>query len=459
MTSRVINSTDIAGFPVSYTANTTWSGSDSATNCPIFFNYAVSGTSSGAVDLNYISLTSDTITAGTHLVNALTVNHNFGGSGATGGFNGINVIANQTATTANTDGNYVSGLFVAQGSTNDGGTGTGTLSKGELYGFNSNTRLLAAATNWKVICGGEFDTSVVTGGSVDHKRGIAIVQTTSDGVAGSADDAALAIANQAAAGSGTPGWSFGIAFGQNDGFIPIASTGTLIGSVRHNAGGAIGTVTNGIDFSDFTFTGSAFKSPAFSVSNTGAISAGSLAVTSATAPTNGVFLGGTNEVCINAGNVTIGNFSITTNSTPCLLIAGGPATVPLFATDQFEIRAGNNGQAGSMIRNSSAGNAAQANLILSNSTNQAQAGLYLNGGGFTGGQGANALQLFNTSTAPIVIGTGTEVIKVGSTGAFTANGVVATTMTSLGPAGSHTTVQEWLTITDAAGTVRFIPCY
>jgi hypothetical protein len=41
----------------------------------------------------------------------------------------------------------------------------------------------------------------------------------------------------------------------------------------------------------------------------------------------------------------------------------------------------------------------------------------------------------------------------------TANGIVATTMTSLGPAGSHTTVQEWLTITTHSGTTRYIPCY
>ncbi len=43
--------------------------------------------------------------------------------------------------------------------------------------------------------------------------------------------------------------------------------------------------------------------------------------------------------------------------------------------------------------------------------------------------------------------------------AFSANGVVATTMTSLGPVGSHTTVQEWLIVVDPAGTVRYVPAY
>ena len=46
-----------------------------------------------------------------------------------------------------------------------------------------------------------------------------------------------------------------------------------------------------------------------------------------------------------------------------------------------------------------------------------------------------------------------------SANAFSANGTVATTMTSLGPVGSHTTVQEWMIVVDNVGTVRFIPCY
>ncbi len=40
-----------------------------------------------------------------------------------------------------------------------------------------------------------------------------------------------------------------------------------------------------------------------------------------------------------------------------------------------------------------------------------------------------------------------------------ANGSVATTMTSLGPTGSHTTIQEWMVVTNAAGTTRWIPMY
>lgn len=47
----------------------------------------------------------------------------------------------------------------------------------------------------------------------------------------------------------------------------------------------------------------------------------------------------------------------------------------------------------------------------------------------------------------------------GGSGMFTGNASVATTMTSLGPAGSHTTIQEWFTIINASGLVRYIPAY
>lgn len=54
---------------------------------------------------------------------------------------------------------------------------------------------------------------------------------------------------------------------------------------------------------------------------------------------------------------------------------------------------------------------------------------------------------------------GTGVLKVTGTAMIAANGAIGTTMTSLGPTGSHTTVQEWLMVKNPAGTVRYIPMY
>lgn len=79
---------------------------------------------------------------------------------------------------------------------------------------------------------------------------------------------------------------------------------------------------------------------------------------------------------------------------------------------------------------------------------------------FTGPTGTNpasfpaAIPDLNT-----LIGSINSSLGAAQTVAFTANGSVATTVTSLGPTGSHTTIQEWATITDAAGTTRYIPLY
>ncbi len=47
----------------------------------------------------------------------------------------------------------------------------------------------------------------------------------------------------------------------------------------------------------------------------------------------------------------------------------------------------------------------------------------------------------------------------GNANTWAANGTAATTMTSLGPQGAHTTVQEWLVVFDTNGFLRFIPAY
>lgn len=64
-----------------------------------------------------------------------------------------------------------------------------------------------------------------------------------------------------------------------------------------------------------------------------------------------------------------------------------------------------------------------------------------------------------TDNGDITLAPASGVVKFGNAGSFSANGTVATTMTSVGPTGAHTTVQEWLTIKNASGVTRYIPCY
>lgn len=73
------------------------------------------------------------------------------------------------------------------------------------------------------------------------------------------------------------------------------------------------------------------------------------------------------------------------------------------------------------------------------------------------------LELLTTPDGSATLVTRVSVLQDGTvqfaSPSFTANGSVATTMTSLGPAGANTTVREWLTIRNAAGSVRYIPTY
>lgn len=50
-------------------------------------------------------------------------------------------------------------------------------------------------------------------------------------------------------------------------------------------------------------------------------------------------------------------------------------------------------------------------------------------------------------------------IKLSNAASFSANGSVATVLGSLGPVGSHTAVQNWLTFQDSGGVTRYVPCF
>jgi hypothetical protein len=54
---------------------------------------------------------------------------------------------------------------------------------------------------------------------------------------------------------------------------------------------------------------------------------------------------------------------------------------------------------------------------------------------------------------------GAGLISIGNAASYSANASVATVLGSIGPAGSHTTVQKWLTIKDNTGATLYIPAF
>lgn len=50
-------------------------------------------------------------------------------------------------------------------------------------------------------------------------------------------------------------------------------------------------------------------------------------------------------------------------------------------------------------------------------------------------------------------------VALTQSGSWAANGSVATSVTSVGPTGAHTTVQEWVVFVDNNGYVRYVPAF
>lgn len=244
---------------------------------PLNFLIAATGTpvtypslgSSVTYDINRINVTSDNMTVSGGIgPSALGVYHTFGGAAMQGYAVGIASYFLMNAKTGNANGNYVGMLSMAAASANDNGT-AGTPS-GSLWASNPNAFLANGATNWAWLAGEEIDVTAGAGSNVAEKYGLIVVQGSMDAVKGSKSNVAIAIGNQ----SGAQGWDCGLSFGSYSGFNPMSATATLIGTFGHGialgvGSGSMGTVANGIDLSQYSYTGSAIKFPGFTVGNTG----------------------------------------------------------------------------------------------------------------------------------------------------------------------------------------------
>lgn len=251
----------------------TYSGGVSAANNVLYVNTSASGTCTGSpsntngpdCSLNTIDITSNTVNGAGSVAPGFEVNHQFGGSGFQGAAVGIEAILDQTATTSNnSNGEYVGLLSVVQGNANDNGT-SGSYN-GAVYGLNANVRLSNNATYWLQDIGAEIDVAALTGTSVKDIIGEQIVIPSNAAVQGSRDNVGLSFNNQPTT---TIGWAYGIAFGIQDGYWPMLSSGTLIGAEGHLGGSPAGTAAHGVDFSNVTLTSDAFKSNGFKVDGSG----------------------------------------------------------------------------------------------------------------------------------------------------------------------------------------------
>lgn len=304
---------------------------------------------------------------------------------------------------------------------------------GSIWGANPDawigtTGATQNAVHWLGLYGIELDTDIFTGSDAAERYGIFVVSASANQAA--IDDAGLAFA-----GKNNNAIEFG---GVRHGWT---SVNAFIAAVAQTQGGTSNpTAAYGVNLTSATITTDAWASTGATLDPSGNWQALSyqLDATTSSATGNGLHLSATNtpSISVNGGDVQTWNTAFNTTFT-----------------------ASQNGASIALFRNLNTGTTASMEVALGNSSNSPEAGLLLNGGGFTGTGGANALQLINSAGQPIVLGHGTETLRVNSTGMVAANGAVATTVTSLGPTGSHTTIQEWMVVIDQAGTTRWIPMY
>lgn len=167
-----------------------------------------------------------------------------------------------------------------------GGSDTSTNSKGSHYGWSSNATMKSGALNYTLLNpAGEVNAAVQTGATLRDFIWMHFSFFGSHRVAGAGQNYGIVFSGQPATldpgGIGaTPTLGLGIAFGADYGRWPLASTGTMFGTVLQTANGNSAKnadfpsqlATKGIDlgFVDFaTQSGQSLFIPGFSVSGTG----------------------------------------------------------------------------------------------------------------------------------------------------------------------------------------------
>ena len=221
-----------------------------------------------------INLVNDTLAAGGAGLTTLLVDQNSGGTGTTGNRVGAYINFHFTGGATNKGlgiGSQYAGQWIyAHASGNVGGTSGSANQWGQLWGAVSSATLESGAMFWNYCVAHEFDFGVSTGASANYVQGIKIVLAHHN-QAVVATDYMLGMAKFALTDVGIGN---GIAFGSPDGYWPIDSTGTLIGTLASNLPTPPPRqAAHGIDFSLVTFGTDAFLSTGFSVNPTGRVTA------------------------------------------------------------------------------------------------------------------------------------------------------------------------------------------
>lgn len=195
-------------------------------------------------------------------------------AGAVGGRTTLQANFNQLGSTTAAVGQYYVALSGFANASFSAGGSAGSL-RGNLFGANHSALLkTGAGMFWNSAVGEEIDVGIQAGTSVIDKVGFKVVQWVSDAVHGTRADYAIGLNNQALGTA--PGWNVGFAFGGPEGWWPISSTGTMLGTYAAVIGGGPSiAAAYGIDFSSVTFSTGFLKSTGFLVDGSGNVTGAS----------------------------------------------------------------------------------------------------------------------------------------------------------------------------------------
>lgn len=366
----------------------------------------------------------------------------------------------------------------------------GTSASACIYGTNTIMQGTAGAGGY-LITGNEVDVNNV--GAAAATLGAGTAAYGYNAVAAGSFDSTAAFS---ATGS-LRNWTYGFATWLN-GSAGITNSDFRAQSTATNILTATGARTNGIDISGATFSSLAFKSPGFTVDGNGSVAAlgiqfsGSTAVAGPSVFQNSnilTFAGGT--AGFQWDNQAVGAQLMSLSNTGQLILSAVTtfASATAATWDDFKISAQTTtitGNTGSPITRLAKASINRPTLTDSSAVTVTDAAsLYIENAPAAAGSvtltnawalhvGAGNVKLGGGMTvtgdilpaADISQNIGSASKRVGTLFAFAmqyasfaANGSVATTLGSLGPTGSHTTVQEWFQVTNNAGTTRWIPAF
>jgi hypothetical protein len=384
----------------------------------------------------WINLSQANVNAPSSLVDALRVSFVAGGVAAvSGGWQALAATCSDIAPTNDKAGGGLGCFLAAQinriASQPQGGTGlTPSTAFGNNWGIDVICTAKNGALNLYGMTGIELDNAMNTGSSVVRRAGLAVNNSGGHAVRGAMADDAIVVGQATG-----PPWRTGLRFG--GGFSPLAPLGTDSKVLAYELSQAHTALANiGIDFNDVTFTTAALRTPGgFAVSPTGVLQLSTAFLTPTATGLSVDVVGsvGTGTPAVSAGGSGYAGL-------------GGDILDDAYGGVYYTLASGGVVTSVTVVAQPIYPTASPPATLATTARSAST------------GTGCVLTPTWSTTRTTLALQPSGGTIQAGS-GAWTANGATSVSLTALAPAGAHATVQEWLTIKDASGTVRYVPCF